>query len=161
MFFIFPSGPSASFANRQLTSVDSCNWHLPPTNCLSQHAVLVFRLLPPPLPPLATGAASALLHPPPPPLSTALPSSSSAAAVCSHCELSLSADAVSAAASTAIHAPHPLLSEAVVHSHRQLPLSVVAAYATTNVLHSAATIIFHSRRCFSASSATFGISPKR
>ncbi len=41
MFFIFPSGPSASFANRQLTSVDSCNWHLPPTNCLSQHAVLV------------------------------------------------------------------------------------------------------------------------
>jgi hypothetical protein len=54
MFFILPSGPSASFANCQLTSVDSCNWRLPPTN--SQHAVLVFRLPPlllplPPLPP--------------------------------------------------------------------------------------------------------------
>ena len=26
-----------SFANCQLMSVDSCNWHLLPTNCLSQH----------------------------------------------------------------------------------------------------------------------------
>ncbi len=29
VFFIFPSGPSASFAYCQLTSVDSCNWCLP------------------------------------------------------------------------------------------------------------------------------------
>ena len=41
VFFIFPSGPSASFANCQLTSVDSCNWRLP----LTISAVLFFHLL--------------------------------------------------------------------------------------------------------------------
>ena len=67
MFFIFPSGPSASFANCQLTSVDF--WQLAPivqyyptNNCLSQHTpVLVFRLPPLPLPPPPP-------PPPPPPL---------------------------------------------------------------------------------------------
>ena len=160
MFFIFPSGPSASFANCQLTSVDSCNWRLPPTH--SQHAVLVFCLLPPLLPPpppppllppslllpppplpvpcCLHRAACAKLPPPTPSLSTVSPpSSSSAATVCSphDCLQSLSAPDVSAAASTGIHTLSSLSSQALVHSHRQPLLSVVAASATTNVLHSA------------------------
>jgi len=48
----------------------------------------------------------------------------------SHHQQSLSATAVSAAATTAIHTLPPLSSKAVVRSHGQPSLSVVAASAT-------------------------------
>ena len=156
VFFIFPSGPSASFVNCQLTSVDSAclNTQFWFTACRHR------RLLHPP-PPLsaaaasaaaasATAAASALLptarHTQPP---FALLSVVSVRRCCLCCRL----HCYPRAAAVVIRSRRPqpphsavIVSHCCLHHHRrssQCP-----------------TAVFHSCRCVSASSAAFGISPK-
>jgi len=196
VFFIFLSCPSASFANCQLTSVDSATgaYH-PLTNCLSQHTFwfsvcrqrhclrrrrrrrrrcrhLRHRCR----------CYIRLLFTAPP------PSLSSTAAVRSHCQQSLSAIAVSSAcrrrcclrrsgncvrrchfirlaASAAVAIIYSAAAILVVRSRCLQPPSATIVSRCCLCLRRRSPQCrkryFHSRRCFSASSAAFGIPPNR
>jgi len=131
VFFIFPSGPSASFANCQQTSVDSaclntqfwftaCHRRRRPRHCRFRRSRCFC---------LAASTDTAIIH-----STAAIPvvrscclqplSAVSVRHRCLYCRLHCYPRAAAS-------------SEAIVHSHRQPSLLAVAASATTDVLHSA------------------------
>jgi hypothetical protein len=146
-FFIFSSGPSASFANCKLTSVDSA--------CLNTQFWFIAcrrrrrRRPPPPL------------HPPQPlhsPCCLQL-------VVRSCCLLPLSIVSVRRRCLCCRLHCYPRATAVVIRSRRPHPLPsavVVSRCCLRHHRHSpqCPTAVFHSHRCVSASSAAFGISPK-
>jgi hypothetical protein len=152
MFFIFPSGPSASFANCQLTSVDSAclNTQFWFTACLRRR-----RLCPPPP-----------LHPPPPlPPQPLHPPCCLPLVVRSRCSLPLSVVSVRRRCLCCRLHCYPRAATVVIQSRRPQPPPSAVVVSRCCLRHhqrspQCPTAVFHSRRCVSASSATFGISPK-
>jgi len=163
VFFIFPSGPSASFANCQLTSVDSAClktqfWFSAcrRRRCLRRHRRRLrccfccsscIRL--------AASTDAAIIHSAAAILVVRRCCSQplSAVSVCRHC-LCCRLHCYPRATAVVVRSCHPQPSSAVVVSRCCLSLSHHQRSPQCP------TANFHNRRCVSASSAAFGISPK-
>ncbi len=155
MFFIFPSGPSASFVNCQLTSVDSAclntqSWF---TACRRRHRFhrrfhcsRCIRL--------AASTDAAIIQ-----------SAAAILVVRSRCSQSLSAVSVCRRCHCCCLQCYPRTAAIVIRSRRPQPPPSAVVVSRCCLCHhrrspQCPTAVFHSCRCISASSATFGISPK-
>ena len=161
MFFIFPSGPSASFANCQLTSVDSAClktqfWFSAcrRRRCLHRHRRRLrccfccsscIRL--------AASTDAAIIH-----------SAAAILVIRSRCSQPLSAVSVRLHCLCCRLHCYPCDATIVIQScHPQPPSAIVVSRCCLRHHRRSPqcpTTIFHSCRCVSASSAAFGISPK-